>query len=205
MKPIDSIIVAPTDYDLASHGLRVLLSKMGQREIRQFSPEDDCTTLSCHFLFLMDECLLSPDLEQCYHWKKLILLYSPRFELTSNHLRKLAFDYSGIWHIEDLSARTINYLLHLDKNIHSARISKRLLLPVLKFDHFDLKLIRGIASGLRNQELAELLHRSTSTVERRKQQLKEQLGVEGRNDTGLLAELSRYGYRFYPINIIRNK
>lgn len=198
MKPIDSIIVAPTDYGLTSHGLRFLLTKTGQREIRQFCPEDDCTTLFCQFLFLMDECLLSPDLEQRYCWKKLILLYSPSFELTATHLRQLTLDYFCIWHIEDLSTRTLNYLLRLEDSIHSPSIARRLLLPVLKLDDFDLKLIRGIATGLRNQELAELLHRSTSTVERRKQQLKEQLGVEERTDTGLLAELSRYGYRFYP-------
>ena len=95
--------------------------------------------MACHFLFLMDECLLSPELEQRYRWKKLILLYSPSFELTATHLRQLKLDYFSIWHIVDLK---------LPRAWTS--ITKRLLLPALNLDDFDLKLIRGIASGLRN-------------------------------------------------------
>lgn len=199
MQPIESIIIAPPHYGLTSHGLRALLLEAGQKEIHQFSPQDICATMACHFLFLMDECLLSPELEQRYRWKKLILLYSPSFELTATHLRHLKLDYFSIWYIEDLSARTLNYLLRLGGRAHTQSITKRLLLPALNLDDFDLKLIQGIASGLRNDELAEQLHRSSSTIERHKRRLKEQLGVEEQTDAGLLAELSRYGYRFYPL------
>ena len=199
MQPMESIIVAPPDYGLASHGLRALLLEAGQKEIRQFSPKDVCTSLACKYLFLMDECLLSPELEQRYRWKQLILLYSPSFELTATHLRQLKLDYFSIWHIEDLSARTLNYLLRLDVRAHTQSITERLLLPALNLDDFDLKLIRGIASGLRNDKLAEQLHRSSSTIERHKRRLKEQLGVDEQTDAGILAELSRYGYRFYPL------
>lgn len=188
----------PRLRDLSSRGLSALLHEAGQEEIRQFTPKDVCTTLSCDFLFLMDECLLSHELEQHYRWKKLILLYSPNFELTATHLRQLKLDHFSAWYIEDLTARTLNYLLHLKENSHSNNISKRLLLPALNLNDFDLILIRGIADGLRNDKMAEQLHCSSSTIERHKRQLKERLGVEEKTDTGLLAELSRYGYRFYP-------
>ena len=201
MDPIESIIVAPTDYDLSSHGLRTLLLEAGQQEIRHFSPYEAHSALACHFMFLMDECLSSNELVKRYRWKKLILLYSPNFELTATHLRQLKFDHFSAWYIEDISFRTLNYLLHLKENSHSNNISKRLLLPIIDLSYFDHKLVRGIASGLRNEELAELLKCSTSTIERHKRQLKDQLGIEEQTDSGLFAELSRYGYRFYPFNM----
>ena len=149
---------------------------------------------------IVDECLPLTTLHLQVRWEKLILIYTPAFPLTQDHIFQLPHIYQGLWSMDDLTLKTLdNYLALLDGDtpFFSGRINQRLMLPPLQLSSIDKQLITALVQGETMTTIMEQIGVSRSTIERRKRMLKERLGCEHLTDCAVLPRLWEYGFRFF--------
>lgn len=191
--------VCPTSHELMAHGLSAFFKKLGHQNVQHFSPDFLPPKKHCSHLMFVDECLPPTTLHLQVRWEKLILIYTPAFPITQDHIFQLPHIYQGLCSVEDLTLKTLdNYLDLLDSDIpfFSGRIIRLLMLPTLQLSPIDKQLITALARGKTMTTIMEQIGVSRSTLERRKRMLKERLGCEHLTDFALLPRLWEYGYRF---------
>ena len=192
-------IVCPTSHELVAHGLSAFFKKLGHQNVQHFSPALLPPKKHCSHLMIVDECLPPTTLHLQVRWEKLILIYTPAFPLTQDHIFQLPHIYQGLCLVEDLTLKTLdNYLDLLDSDIpfFSGRIIRLLMLPTLQLSPIDKQLITALAQGETTTTIMQQIGVSRSTLERHKRMLKERLGCEQLTDCALLPRLWEYGYRF---------
>lgn len=201
--PSFHIIAEPT-YAIASNGLSFLLHDLGYEKIVISSPDKLIASQKVTYLFLIDECISLPSLNEKIKCDKLILLYSQRFPLSQQHLHELPLKPHALWHLADINTKSLKNVLSLLKQNHQINsniINQRLQLSPIKMEEYDIHVLKGIAAGLHTDEIAERLRTSKSTIERHKRKIKQQLNNEFITDAGLLNLLYPYGYQFFSLFI----
>ena len=143
-------IVCPTSHALVAHGLCSFFKKLGHQNVQHHSPALLPPKKRCSHLMILDECLPLTTLHQQVRWEKLILIYTPAFPLTQDHIFQLPHNYQGLWSMDDLTLKTLdNYLALLDGDtpFFSGRINQRLMLPPLQLSSIDKQLITALVQG----------------------------------------------------------
>jgi len=193
MAPLHYLLVPDVQLLYAQGISRFLSQQLGVRVL--INPPPKNTKIKVHYLIVIDRALSWKKAKMLFDWQRLVFIYSSPVFLMDFPFSAFKTNAS-LWGQQDLTPTTFKRffrLLDSQAVIHSAQTLDYLNHPLAKLTEEDLRIFTLMAQGLHNEEIAEKLIRSKSTIERHKRYWKERLYMENQTDAGLITVLYRYG------------